>query len=96
MAESRRAQGQNWGADLRIGDHLYTKDISETRATITSEGAEDEILPLLIEYQDTRQHDVGKDLMPVQMEVRKELNGGEMWGGRSTPPGGYKKGLSSS
>lgn len=76
MTEGRRAQSQNWGADLRIGDNLYAKDIGETWTTITSEGTEDEILPLLVEYQDTRQHDVGKDLMSLQMEVRKELNGG--------------------
>lgn len=49
MAEGRRAQGQDRRADLRIGDDLNAKDVRKTWATVTPEGAEDQILALLIE-----------------------------------------------
>ena len=35
---------------------LDSKDVCEPRSAIISEGAEDEVLALLIEYQDSRQH----------------------------------------
>lgn len=57
MAEGGRSQGEDWGADLRVGDDLDTKDVGETRTTVVAEGTEDEILALLVENQYSRQHD---------------------------------------
>lgn len=56
MAEGSRAQGKDRRADLRIGDDLDAEDVGKTRATIAAEGAENQVLALLIKDQDPREH----------------------------------------
>lgn len=49
MAEGRRSECKDWGADLCIGDDLDTEDVCEPWAAIISKGAEDEVLAFLVE-----------------------------------------------
>jgi hypothetical protein len=57
MAKSGASEGEDGRSDLSVGNDLDTKDIGETRTTVVSEGAEDEVLSLLIEDEDAGQHD---------------------------------------
>ena len=41
---------------MRVRDHLDAEDVRETRAAVITEGAKDEVLPLLIEDKDAREH----------------------------------------
>jgi hypothetical protein len=63
MAKGGGAKGENGRAHLRVGDDLYTEDIGKSRAAVVTEGAKDEVLTLLIEDEDSREHggDVGGD-----------------------------------
>jgi len=56
MAEGGRAQGQDRGAHLGVGDDLDAEDVREARAAVTAERAEDEVLPLLVEDEDAGEH----------------------------------------
>ena len=67
MAESCRAQGQDGRPDLGVRDDLNAKDISKARAAILSKGAEDQILPFLIEDEDTGKHVGGAGLWRWKM-----------------------------
>lgn len=49
MAKGGRAECQDRGADLRVGDDLDAKDVGETWAAVAAESTEDEILTLLVE-----------------------------------------------
>lgn len=60
MAESCRAQRQYRRSDLRIGYDLYAKDISQSGAAIVAKGAEDQVLPFLVEDEDAGQHGGGR------------------------------------
>ncbi|KAK5632863.1 hypothetical protein RRF57_008577 [Xylaria bambusicola] len=64
MAEGGAAEGQDGGADLRVRDDLDAEDVGKARAAVVAKGAEDEVLALLVEYQDAGQHgaDVGTDV----------------------------------
>lgn len=57
MAEGSTAEGQDRGPHLRVGDDLDTEDVGEARAAVGAEGAEDEVLSLLIEDEDAGDHD---------------------------------------
>jgi hypothetical protein len=39
---------------------LDAEDVGEPRAAVVAEGAKDEVLALLVEYQDTRKHRDGE------------------------------------
>lgn len=56
MAERRGAEGEDWSADLGVGDDLDAEDVTEARAAVVAEGAEDEVLALLIEKHYTGNH----------------------------------------
>jgi hypothetical protein len=56
MTECGRTQSQDGRADQRVGDDLDAEDIGETWAAVVAEGAKDEILALLVEDEDTRDH----------------------------------------
>ena len=56
MAESRRAQSQYRRSYLSIGDDLDAEDVSQSRTAVGTKGSEDEVLPLLIEDQNTAEH----------------------------------------
>jgi hypothetical protein len=56
MAECGGTESQDGRADQRVGDDLDAEDIGETRAAVVAEGAKDEVLALLIEDEDTRDH----------------------------------------
>lgn len=51
MTEGRGAEGKDWGANLSVRDDLDAKDIGEAGPAIVTKGAEDEVLALLIEYE---------------------------------------------
>lgn len=59
MAEGCRTQGQDRRAHLRVRDNLDTEDIGQARAAVAAEGTEDEVLTLLVEDEDAREHDCG-------------------------------------
>ena len=65
MAKSCAAQGQDGRADLGIADDLDAKDIGESWAAVVAEGAEDEVLALLVEDEDSRQHLVARSVSVV-------------------------------
>ena len=56
MAEGGGTESQDRRADQRVGDDLDAEDIGETWAAVVTEGAKDEVLALLIEDEDTRNH----------------------------------------
>lgn len=56
MAEGGGAQSQDGRANQRVGDDLDAEDVGETRAAVVAEGAKDEVLALLVEDEDSRNH----------------------------------------
>jgi hypothetical protein len=52
MAKGGASEGKNGRPDLGVGDDLDAKDVCEARATVVPEGAEDEVLALLVEDED--------------------------------------------
>ena len=56
MAEGGRTKSQDGGADQRVGNDLDAEDIGESRAAVVAEGAKDEVLALLVEDEDARDH----------------------------------------
>jgi hypothetical protein len=56
MAEGGRAERQDGRAHLGVGDDLDAEDVGEARAAVVAEGAEDEVLALLIEDKDAGEH----------------------------------------
>ena len=56
MAKCRGSKRQDGRPNLGVGYDLDAEDVGEPRAAIVAEGAEDEILALLVEDQDTREH----------------------------------------
>lgn len=56
MAKGRRAESEDGRTDLGVRDDLYTKHIGKAGSAIVSKGAEDEVLALLVEYQDAGEH----------------------------------------
>lgn len=56
MAERGGAQSQDGRANQRVGDDLDAEDVGETRAAVVAEGAKDEVLALLVEDEDSRNH----------------------------------------
>jgi hypothetical protein len=56
MTKSRATQGQDRGSYLRIRDDLDPEDISEAWPAVISKGPEYEVLPFLIEHQNSGQH----------------------------------------
>lgn len=73
MAESRTSERQDRRADLGVGDDLYTEDIGEAGAAVVPEGAEDEVLALLVEDEDSRQH--GRGVNETMRGVRRSCRG---------------------
>ncbi|KAL8288318.1 hypothetical protein RB601_004651 [Gaeumannomyces tritici] len=49
MAEGGAAQRQDGRADLGVGDDLDAEDVGEARAAVVAEGAEDQVLALLVD-----------------------------------------------
>ena len=86
MAEGGRAQGEDRGADLGVGDDLDAEDIGETGATVISKGAEDEVLALLVENKNSRQHDgAGMGMKREKGDIRWVKAGSSA----KLPEGGY-------
>lgn len=56
MAECGGPKSQDGRADQRVGDDLDAEDIGESWAAVVAEGAKDEVLALLVEDEDTRDH----------------------------------------
>ena len=56
MAECGGSKSQDGRADQRVGDDLDAEDIGETWAAVIAEGTKDEVLALLVEDEDTRDH----------------------------------------
>lgn len=56
MAEGSASKGQYGRSNLRIGNDLDAKDVGEAGPTVIAKGAEDEVLALLIENEDTGDH----------------------------------------
>lgn len=56
MAKGRRAKSEDGRTDLGVGDDLYAKHIGKAGSAIVSKGAEDEVLSLLVKYQDAGEH----------------------------------------
>jgi hypothetical protein len=56
MAEGGRAERQDGRAHLGVGDDLDAEDVGEARAAVVAEGAEDEVLALLVEDEDAGEH----------------------------------------
>lgn len=56
MAESRGAQSQNRGSHLRVRDDLDAKDVGQTGAALSAEGAEDEVFAFLVEEENAGEH----------------------------------------
>lgn len=56
VAKGGGAQGQDGRADQGVGDDLDAEHICQARTTIIAEGPEDEVLPLLIEDEDSGNH----------------------------------------
>lgn len=56
MAKGGAPEGQDGRAHLGVGDDLDAEDVGETGAAVVAEGAEDEVLALLVEDEDARQH----------------------------------------
>ena len=56
MAEGGRTKSQDGGADQRVGNDLDAEDIGESWAAVVAEGAKDEVLALLVEDEDARDH----------------------------------------
>lgn len=61
---------------MRVGDDLDAEDVGETRATVAAEGPEDQVLPLLIEDQDPREHGGCCGLLPGVQELDGGICGG--------------------
>lgn len=56
MAESGRAKRQDGRAYLSIRDDLDAKDVGQAWAAVRPEGAENQVLALLVEEQDAAEH----------------------------------------
>jgi hypothetical protein len=56
MAERGAPQRQDGRAHLRVADHLDAEDVGEPRAAVVAEGAEDQVLALLVEDEDPGEH----------------------------------------
>jgi len=56
MAEGGAAQRQDGRPHLRVGDDLDAEDVGQPGAAVVAEGAEDEVLALLVEDEDSRKH----------------------------------------
>ena len=56
MAEGGRAKSENGRAYLGVGYYLDAEDVGEARAAVVAEGAKDEVLTFLVEYEDTGEH----------------------------------------
>ena len=72
MAEGGAAQCQDRRANLSIGDDLNSEDIGKTWSAIVSEGAEDEVLALLVEDEDAGEHDGGAILRKWRLSLVSE------------------------
>ncbi len=53
MAEGGATQRQDGRPHLRVGDDLDAEHVGQPRAAVVAEGAEDEVLALLVEYEDS-------------------------------------------
>lgn len=53
MAERRASQREDWASDLSIRYNLNPEDICEARSAVIPKGAKNEVLALLIEYENT-------------------------------------------
>ena len=60
MAEGGGAEGEDRGADGRVGDDLDAEDVGEAGAAVLAVGAEDEVLAFLVEDQEAGEHYVGR------------------------------------
>lgn len=76
MAERRASKRQDGRAHLGIRDDLDAKDIGESGSAVVAEGAENEVLALLVEDEDAGQH--GRD--EEGSFALGEFMGGEMGG----------------
>lgn len=56
MAEGRGAEGEDRRAHLGVGDDLDAENVGEARAAVVAEGAKDEVLAFLVEYEDAGEH----------------------------------------
>ena len=56
MAEGGAAEGEDGRADLWVADDLDAEHVGEARAAVVAEGPEDQVLALLVEYEDPGQH----------------------------------------
>jgi len=56
MAEGGAPERQDGRADLGVADDLDAEHVGEAGAAVVAEGAEDEVLALLVEDEDARQH----------------------------------------
>lgn len=63
MAKRRAPQRQDGRSDLGVGDDLDAEDVGESGTAVVAEGAEDEVLALLVEDEDAGQH--GRDRVCV-------------------------------
>lgn len=68
MAEGCRAKRENGGAYLGVGDDLDAEDVGKARAAVVAKGAKDEVLALLVEDEDSREH--GEDGVPAGRDER--------------------------
>ena len=64
MAEGGAAEGQDGRPDLGVGNDLDAEDVGEAGAAIVAKGAEDEVLALLVEDEDSGQHFAGMEDTP--------------------------------
>lgn len=56
MAEGSRPERKDRRADLRVRDDLDAEDIGQSWAAVITKSAEDEVLALLIEYENSGEH----------------------------------------
>lgn len=56
MTESGRAECEDRRADLGIRYDLDAEDVGEAGAAVVAKCAKDQVLALLIEYEDTGEH----------------------------------------
>ena len=59
MAEGGGAEGEDGRAHLGIRNDLDAEDVGEARAAVVAEGAENEVLALLVEDEDAGEHGGG-------------------------------------
>lgn len=56
MAEGGASEGEDRRPDLGVRDHLNPEDVGQAGSAVVAEGAEDEVLALLVEDEDAGQH----------------------------------------